>query len=342
MDSPKIVFWLPEPLWPSSWPQNEEDNWPGFGLGVYAWTLQTWLRLTAAGFRCTLSQTVPDQGIVLFHSNSTRLVKAFPKPNSQQLFICLKAEAPPHPHAQLQVVQNPTEAESQQFFIPHWPQPGLLPRVKSRADRFETVAFFGHQNNLAPELQSPEWRRHLQHLGLCWRPIMSNNRWNDDTTLNNHWHDYREVDAVVAIRSFDSRVYRQTRQFSNKPPTKLYNAWLAGVPALLGTESAFRAVRQTSLDYLEVSTPTALIDQLIRLRDQPNLRRAIIAQGQKRSQSCSPEVITQQWVKFLDTVAIPAYDRWCQRNRLQQQWIKIQRRSTHYYCRFNRRFRAFL
>ncbi|MEM8808289.1 MAG: hypothetical protein AAGF01_19895, partial [Cyanobacteria bacterium P01_G01_bin.38] len=37
--------------------------------------------------------------------------------------------------------------------------------------------------------------------------------------LNNRWHDYRQIGAVVAIRSFDRRRY------DHKPATKLYNAW---------------------------------------------------------------------------------------------------------------------
>jgi len=320
--SPKIVFWLPRALWPQTWPQHEEESWPGFGLGIYAWTVQTCLRLKAAGFRCSLSRDIPNSGIVLFHSNSPRLIKAFPKPNSRQLFICLRAEAPPHPYAQLQVVQNPVEAEVRQFYLPHWPQPGLLPRDSARGNRFESVAFLGHQNNLATELQSPDWADRLRELGLVWQPVVNNNTWNDYSQLDNRWHDYRSIDAVVAVRSFERNTW--TREYRNKPPTKLFNAWRAGVPALLGPESAFRAVRHSPLDYIEVATLDELVEGLTKLRDNLNFRQEMVKQANRRAEDCSPVNITHQWIRFLDSVAVPAYEGWCRSNSLMRQFQRTQ------------------
>jgi hypothetical protein len=68
--------------------------------------------------------------------------------------------------------------------------------------------------------------------GLAWRLVP-----------RQHWHDYSDVDVVVAVRSFDH----------NDPPSKFHNAWHAGVPAVL-RESAYQANRKRDLDYLEVSS----------------------------------------------------------------------------------------
>ncbi|MEO0759322.1 MAG: hypothetical protein AAFY78_20890 [Cyanobacteria bacterium J06648_16] len=340
MGFPKIVFYLPPSLWPETWPKRLDDSWPGFGLGVYAWTIQTCLRLQAVGFTCELSQTMPEQGIVLFHSNVPRLCPSFPKPTRQQLFICLKAEAPPSAYAQLQVVQNPQEVSERQFFIPHWPQPGLLPRLTARGDRFETIAFLGHRNSLATALQSPEWQAQLRALGLRWRSSISQNAWNDYATLDNRWHDYREVDAVVAVRSFEPRVCWQTQQFRNKPATKLYNAWLAGVPAVLGVEQAYRAERQTVLDYLEVDSQAKLLATLQRLRDDRELRLAMMAQAQQRATDYTPDAVTQHWIHFFETVAIPAYEQWRQCSTAGQRWVKVRSQSQNLRARLHRRLRA--
>ncbi|ESA34026.1 hypothetical protein N836_18730 [Leptolyngbya sp. Heron Island J] len=311
---PKIVFYLPQPFWPTTWPKHVNDNWPGFRLDIYAWTLQTYLRLKETGFACELSQHIPDEGIVLFHSNV--LQGASLKPGPRQLFICLKSEAHPHVHAQLHVVQNPVEASHCRVFMPHWPQSGLLPRDAERQDRFETVAFVGHPNSLDPEFQSPIWQERLVQLGLQWRPVCSGE--NGAESVDNRWHDYRDIDVIVAVRSFDPRMHWQTQNFCNKPATKLYNAWLAGVPAILGRDSAYWAERESSLDYLEVNSLSQVLEQLVRLRDNSNLRQAMVAHGYQRAQAYTPQAITQRWVDFLNRVAMPAYEYWCQQPELRK------------------------
>ncbi len=329
----KIVFYLPQPFWPTTWPKDANDNWPGFRLDIYAWTLQTYLRLKDAGFPCELSQQIPNEGIVLFHSDV--LQGASLKPRARQLFICLKAEAPPHVHSQLQVVQNPVEASHCRVFMPHWPQPGLLPRDPERADRFETVAFVGHQNSLDCEFQSPIWQERLSELGLKWRPICNGD--NEDEAVENRWHDYREIDVIVAVRSFDPRMHWQTQNFCNKPATKLYNAWLAGVPAILGCDSAYWAERRSSLDYLEVKSLSQTLEQLARLRDDANLRQAMVAHGYQRAQAYTPEAITQRWVDFLNGVAVPAHEYWCEQSALQKNIGLLRSQSLQLHTRSQRK-----
>ena len=314
MARPKIVFYLPQPFWPTTWPKNANDDWPGFRLEIYAWTLQTYLRLKESGFACELSQQIPDQGIVLFHSSV--LQGAALKPGSRQLFICLKADAPPHVYAQLHIVQNPVEVSPRRVFMPHWPQPGLLPRDAEREDRFETVAFVGHQNSLDFEFHSPIWQEKLAQLGLEWRLVSDIDE--KHASYNNQWHDYREIDVIVAVRSFDPRIHWQTQNFSNKPATKLYNAWLAGVPAILGRDSAYWAERQSSLDYLEVHSLWQVLEQLTRLRDDPQLRQGMVSHGYQRALAYTPQAITQRWASFLNQVAMPAYGHWCEQPDLQQ------------------------
>lgn len=307
MARPKIVFYLPEQFWPTTWPESVNDTWPGFRLEIYAWTLQTYLRLKDIGFVCELSQQIPDEGIVLFHSSVLQGVSF--KPGHRQLFICLQSDSPPHIYAQLHIVQNPVEASLRRVFMPHWPQPGLIPRDADREDRFETVAFVGRQSSLDLEFQSPIWQERLAQLGLQWRLVCDSE--NEDVPHDNHWHDYREIDVIVAVRSFDPRTHWQTQNFCNKSATKLYNAWLAGVPAILGSDSAYWAERQSSLDYLEVHSFGQVLEQLTRLRDKPNLRQAMVAHGYQRALAYTPQAITQRWVSFLTRVAVPAYEHWC-------------------------------
>ena len=310
---PPIYFYLPACYWPSELPTHSRENWAGFGLGLYAWTLQTYLRLREAGLACHLTSQLPEQGIVLFHSNATR--SGLLKPGASRLLVCLKAEAPLCDVAQLHVVQNPREVRRNAHFIPHWPQPGLLPRDPTRGNRVETVAFLGHERSLDPMLRTSDWAQQLTDRGFRWVSVANTNDWNDYGSIDNRWNDYRGIDAVVAVR----RVHTLYPGYFNKPPTKLYNSWLAGVPAILGKESAYRAVGKADINYLEANSVLEVLVALNRLRRSAELRQSIVTAGQVQAVVYQPDAITQRWQQFLRQIAVPAYNRWCGLNKVQQQ-----------------------
>ncbi|NET33858.1 MAG: hypothetical protein F6K19_17865 [Cyanothece sp. SIO1E1] len=308
-----IYFYIPPCHWPEEMPAGANEGWAGFGLGIYAWTLQTYLRLQADGFPCHLVSTLPAAGIILAHRNSLQTHNPAFKPGAKQLLICLKAESAPYPFAHLHVVQNPLEAHrlKNSYYLPHWPQPGLIPRDGNRGDRFENIAFVGHATNLAPELQHHSWLQQLNDLGLNWQPLTNQNRWDRYQDMEYHWHDYSTIDAVLAVRSFNHRHLILSQNHLTKPATKLYNAWLAGIPAILGCESAYQAERKSNLDYVEVASLESAIAALKQLRDDQAWRQDMVKHGQTRAQAIKPSRITAQWRKFLETVAIPIYDHWC-------------------------------
>ncbi|MEM9002297.1 MAG: hypothetical protein AAGE59_02095 [Cyanobacteria bacterium P01_F01_bin.86] len=321
MRQPAVFFYLPPSLWPDDLPDNAVLNWSGFGLGIYAWTIQTYLRVREAGLRCALVDYLPEKGIVFLHRNGFRDHQQGIEMSPQRLLVCFQSDVLPHPDAQVHVVQNQTQENCQthSYFMPHWPQPGLLSRQHDRGDRFDTVAFFGHATNLAPEFLGHQWVATLRELGLNWRPVINTNRWNEHHSLNTQWNDYRQVDAVVAVRSFDPIVLEQTKSYCYKPATKLYNAWLAGVPAILGPESGYRMERQTALDYLEVTAFDQVLPTLLRLKEDAALRQAMVGNGRMRSQTITPAYLTQRWLSFIQDTLFPLYDEWCSQSHWQQQ-----------------------
>lgn len=339
MSHPPVYFYIPAALWPHGFPNTPGENWSGFGLGIYAWTVQTYLWMKAAGMACRLVDTCPSRGIVFLHRNAFRAHPRGMPPLPERLLVCFQGDLGPHPDAQVHVVQNPMQANppAGAHFMPHWPQPGLQPRAAARGDRFTRVAFFGHRANLAPELQDPGWESALNRLGLSWQPIINQNRWDQHTALDSRWNDYRTVDAVVAIRSFNAAV-KDRRAYCHKPATKLYNAWLAGVPAILGAESGYQAARQTSLDYLEAATVTAALEALSTLKADAALRWQMVANGHARAQAVTPEALTQQWQNLIEDVLIPAYDRWCSHAIWQQALISYRRRWGHGFQRIQDRW----
>lgn len=332
--SPNIYFYIPASFWPAQLPASSAENWAGFGLGIYAWTLQTYLKLREAGVVCQLVDQLPDEGIILFHANATRGANICPGP--ERLLICLKAESPLCPQAQLHVVQNPDEAAASLgcYFMPHWSQPGLQPRLDERQDRFETIAFLGHRNSLAAELMTPEWENQLQQRGLTWQPVINTNVWNTQQSIDTRWNDYRHIDAIVAIREFHLR----RPGYRSKPATKLYNAWLAGVPAILGRELAYRAEGVAGVNYLEANSMAQLWDCLEKLQQDVTLRQALVKNGQAKSVHYTPASITQQWRQFLNAVAVPAYQAWCDCSNWQQRVQYLKSKLLSYSDRAKRRF----
>lgn len=308
---PPIYFYIPEKQWPvGKIPQHPNEYWQWmsdwgsrYGRGKYDWTLQTYLHLKADNFPCELVDTIPESGIVIAHRD---FLPDNLKPSPDLLFICIKADKDAHPYAQIHIVQNSDDEITKRpvsfwssYYMPHWPQPGLIPRDSTRGSRFENAAFYGVRETLAPELQQPSWEQQLSDLGLHWEIINSN-----------RWHDYSQTDVIIAIRSFDGDTY------SSKPPSKLYNAWHAGIPAILGCDSAYRKERKSELDYIEVASVEETITALKNLRVDNNLRQAIVENGHLRAMERRPANITAQWSGFLTDIAIPSYYRWCHASNL--------------------------
>ena len=317
---PPISFYLPPADWLEDFPDRADEYWVGFRRGVYAWILQTYLHLKGDGFPCVLVDAVPAEGIVVVHWDS---LPADLQPGARQLLVCIQADRARHAYAQIHVVQNPCGRShkigilgdrwllpGEIVFMPHWTQPGSIARDPERGARFENVAFFGLKDNLVAELKTAEFERQIAALGLKWQTISAFDKWND----------YSQVDAVLAVRSFQATGYEW------KPATKLYNAWHAGVPAILGRESAYRAERRSELDYLEVRSPEDVVTALKRLRDEPELRQKMVANGRRRAEETALPVAIRKWRDFFERTAAPAYRAWTSAPAWQQRFF-LQRRE---------------
>lgn len=324
---PSITFYIPQRVMSvNQLPASADTYWHQFGGaltgGVYASTIQTYLRLKADGFPCELVGKLPSEGIVLTHRD---FLPDTLTPSPRLLIVCLKMDRAPHPYAQLHVVLNPQDLDEEpiflgdrslfprgRHFIPHWVQPGLIERDRSRGERFETIAFIGNEEQLAPELREASWQQQLADLNLNWQVIGHDNR--------DRWNDFSQIDAIVAVRTFN-----QDSHYQWKPALKLYNAWSAGVPAILGSESGYRLERRSDLDYLEVTSLNDGLAALKRLQSDPDLRQAMADHGRVRAQALSADTITKMWREFLTTEAIPAYDRWRCASSLQRSIFLSQR-----------------
>jgi hypothetical protein len=295
MDRPPIYFYYP----PGTEDQAARDSVHVFAYraGAYVWTVKTYGALAAAGFQCRLTDELPQEGIIVSHRQylPNEIV-----PNERQLFVCIVADFYRHPSAQLHLVQNPLDPMLRHpsrtwpaAFVPSWPEAGLIPRDPARGDALVNVAYYGLPPRLAPQLSGRRFARLMHEHGFTFRIVD-----------RHHWNDYGETDAVLAVRSF-ARV-----SFHKFPPSKLYNSWLAGVPALLGRESAYQAERRNAYDYFEVTSVNDVLQTLERLRNDPALRAAIARNCEVRAAGVTEERTAARWVDFLLDIAVPAYEAW--------------------------------
>lgn len=189
--------------------------------------------------------------------------------------------------------------------IAYWPQAGLQRRDPARGTRLESISFKGRRINLGPEFRDEAFHAALGRLGITFEVDAF-----DGLLGANNWGDYRSTDAVLAVRNLTLRDALQ------KPASKLVNAWFGEVPAVLGPEPAYRALRQSELDYLEVRTPAEALQALARLKDKPDLYRRMVENGRHRREAFSTERMVERWIELLNGPVAARFHEWQRAGRL--------------------------
>ena len=301
----EVHFYLPERYLPNldrqeAWRSGKITQLEEGGKIACAqcWIFQTWLALQQSGFPAHLTHSIPSEGVLVTLTNCAgNDFRAF----DRVFFVGVVADYLAHPRAQLHVVQNAAHARRlwNAAYIPLWPHPNLITRDAARADRFENVCFFGDRANLARELAGERWQRKLKdELGV-----------NFIVCGADRWHDYSEADCVAAVRGFGRSAYL------HKPATKLYNAWLAGVPFVGGMDSAYAEDGEPGRNFLRAATPDELFGHIRRLKQDPALRDRLVAAGRVAARNFTSEAILGRWKDFLDDTVQGSAERWRRKGR---------------------------
>jgi hypothetical protein len=274
-----------------------------YGIGPSIWVVLTNMHLRGYDFPCELTATIPHKGITITHSD---FLSTLLKPRPQQFIVEFKPDRYLRCiYSNFVIVQNRHDPICRGInrliiksaFIKYWPQPGLIPRDPQREDRFENICFMGHPEQFTQDVETLE--SEIQKLGLKWR-IMPREK----------WHDYSEVDAIVAVRPGGPHKIKCYFTPDSKPASKLYNAWIAGVPAILSPDSAFEDLFISEFDYLKAENVPEIIERLKQLMNDPALRKSMIENGKKRATEFNSEVITEDWIKIIQNRIVPAYNNW--------------------------------
>lgn len=291
----KLFFFIDKGHFPATIPRSIDDpsiihidnrnTW-------YAWTIKTYLFLKDT-FDCELTSNLPSEGIILYFRGSINLSV---KPTNKQFLICMVGDSTWHPYANINVFQNyyqPPIFENS-FFMQHWLLLDIIPNTKPFEKAFPTVSYFGDTVNLDPYFSSKEWFSDLKELGFEWieKP-------------NDQWNNYENVDIIVAIRKFNSKI-----KFIQRPASKLINTWHGGAIPIMGKESAYQAYKSSEYDYLEADSIDELRRILMDLKSNSLLVKKILTRGEERSRGVNNDIIKTEWISFINSHVFPQATKW--------------------------------
>ena len=195
-----------------------DNNYPYWLGGRINWVVQTYMVLREYCEGVTIS-TQPTPGrINIAHVTTWR---GLPR-RENEYRVSIRADYRRLFDVDFEILQNLAALRShRQIYLTYWPVPRLWPRDASRKT-VENVAYAGRigNRNIATSLKGSG---DAELMGLRFRIIDKK-----------QWHDMREIDVLLAIRDFSTRTYDE------KPPSKLINAWHAGIPLIAGYDSHFQ------------------------------------------------------------------------------------------------------
>ena len=256
--------------------------------GDLAWTVQTWCRLRDQGVGGIELATEPAPGRINLAKSKTWSRRGAQQGTFQ---VSIQADYPRILWAQFHIQQNADLLCEDGGLIHHWPQAGIIARDPSRTG-VERVGFLGNfSGNLAGSAQ--QWQARLDHDGVKFVAREAD-----------RWHDFSDIDVAIGLRSFGNR------RHSHKPPSKLFNAWIAGVPMIGGAESAFSQVGTPGVDYLVAHTLEEAVVQIARLRNDRALYTDIVEAGHEKAQLYSFARIGSQWIDLLEGPIAARYREW--------------------------------
>jgi hypothetical protein len=272
--------------------KDPDRDWAQFNEGMYCWSLLTYLILKQHGLPVTCSRHCRPDHINLGHA----VYLSTMNPQSASFLVSLQADYPRHGWAQAHIVQNKLQRRKDSYWIPMWPQPGMIERNPSRRE-VQCVAFAGRHYYLSGGENA--WQVDIAKLGLSFHMLDPQN-----------WNDYSGVDVLVAIRSFDGRTYPA------KPPSKLVNAWLAGIPLVAGNDSAYAQIGRPGIDYIRVGTKQEALDAIRRLQTDQAFYQRIVEAGRERAAEFTRGQCSEKWKELLSGPLTDRYDAWRSRSHM--------------------------
>ncbi len=262
--------------------------------GIVACTRHTWVwplycQLKMRGWPVSFSYELKEGAVNIIHGEVARWqLKA--SDINRYFIVGVRADFRPFPYGHYEIVQNKRYAGGRRIYMPLFSQPGLIARDPGRGEQVVNICIAGRLQN---SIEFSRLQKDLQNIGC--RFVFKG---------EGEWQDMCDVDVLLGIRSFSKRPYH------SKPPTKLLNAWHAGIPFLGGYDSAYTQVGEPGKNYFQVSSYEELIGVVRLLQEDKSLYQMIVENGQSAAFAYTTGKITEMWEHFLETKVCPDFIKW--------------------------------
>lgn len=278
---------------PERWPSFFQDAQPRIELTAHnvsthedCMIIQPYAELQQAGLEVELSTAPRPDAINLISSIDFQLRDW----RRDCFFLASQADWIRPRIANSIIAINPVEAERYGDFAPaFFPQTAMIPRDPTRENVIRSLAFFGVETNLGSQFREPSFATALEQLGVKFTV-----RGFDPVSRTSDWHDYSDVDAVLAIRSLPAAEIRL------KPELKLINAWVSGTVGIFGPEPAYQHLRTSPFDFIEASTAEQVIEAIRTVNENPGEFDKRAARARERAVYYQKERVIQRWIAMLE------------------------------------------
>jgi hypothetical protein len=288
-----IFFVLPDKYREKKWPDllsidknfSLEDLAPRMVSGIDCWIVQTGLLLKKySNFNIEFVNTGIPGEICVYHYNYAHIRYEVHRSFS----VVVRADRPPVNLADISIEQNPSVENTKSVkYIPHWPQPGVVPRDAARGTLVRKIAYVGSSQYIPDYIKSKRFTKFLSEKNIDFSYM-----------VNGDWLNYRDIDVLIAVRDVAESVLK------TKPASKLVNSWIAGVPIILSSEPAYRAIRQSDFDYLEANNLQELLRCVDNLTSNGELYTQILNNAEIRRKEYTLENVVKSWVDFFESIKI--------------------------------------
>lgn len=270
--------------------------------GIDIWIAQGYARLKvpleARGFDVSVSDRFQPGAICVAHRDD---LNRYTDPLHECFVVGVRADRPEVTVAEIEVVQSAVQRDSPRArFVPSWPQPALIARDASRGSCIRRAAYLGRTSAAPAWYFETGFRESLLAYGITF------------DVRTGGWNDYSQVDVVLAHRDENAAMLLR------KPATKLVNAWLAEVPALVAPEPAIAELKRSDLDFIATEDAASTLAAVRRLAQEPRRYLAMVENGRVRALEYAVESIRARWMDLMENEVMPAFERWRHRGAFER------------------------
>lgn len=253
-----------------------------------AWGLHSYVLLREFGWPVTCSAEYDPAAINVISADAIDRTVVRPR----CFVVALQSDLRWYPLADWYIVQNPTQHNlaRKRAYLPHWLPPLVLPRSKDRAV-VQNIGLMGIPWIRA--MPTAFWGRMAGEAGM--RVI--------DLWRENRWHDYSDIDVLLAIRSLDNRTH------DRKPPWKLFCAWEARVPLIAGRDSAYSYHGVPGVNYCVATSADEVLETLKDLRINAHRYSMLVEKGVEAIEGVSVSRTVERWEDVFCRYICPEFER---------------------------------